>query len=165
MIAIEIRNLTVFKDDGRYARHLMNREVRAMLLAIGGHLQREIPRHYREYRGDLRRSIQVKTEGYGPRMRGLVYSDAPHARTVEEGRAPGMEPPPYQPIADWVMAKIAPPAADLERITNLIRESISAEGIPAQFPFKKALKASDTDIRKLVSECGAGIARRWNEGA
>lgn len=91
--------------------------------------------------GEYVESFHVVDRARGPELR----NDAPHAGAVEYGRSPGT-PPPFDPIYDWVVAKLNLNDPEATSAALLIRDKIAREG---------------TEPRHLMRQVYYGMADRF----
>ncbi len=148
-LAIDATQLVGMRELWARAPELMREEMLPAVvesdLLLQGELQRDLPTGAGGAAG-LKGSIFTEEQSLAGNVIGTVASPMPYALYVEIGTGPRQLMPPFQPIYDWVRAKLGLDDAEAMSATFLIRRKIQREGTPAQPIWARTLEAKQMDV-------------------
>jgi len=138
---------------------------------ISDHVRAEIREQHAEASGDFLKSIaETLFEDEQGTITGIVFSTAPYAQYIEEGRQPGRPysslkthqvlwtgMPPKEAILAWMAFK----GMQLDdTVAFLIARKIARDGIPGQHFFQHAVDETADAVQQLFETAAHRIAQR-----
>ncbi len=135
----------------RIVRDEMVRGMKRATLHVEGRAKRHVPVDT----GHLRRSLTSQVKPFSGGVRGVVGTNVPYAKAVEQGRRPGAEQPPTGPdLAGWARRH------GMAGLEYVIARSIAWRGTKARPYLSRALKELRPQIRVEFRQVAKRIAQR-----
>lgn len=134
-------------------------------LLLRGELQRDLPKGVGGLQGaGLMGGIFTEESVLADNVIGMVASNSPHAEYVEIGTAPRELLPPYQPIYEWVRAKLGLDDEEAKGATFAIRRSIQQRGTRPQPVWKRTLDAKQMEVLVKIAQGVERVLARLGPG-
>lgn len=134
-------------------------------LLLRGELQRELPKAVGGLQGaGLVGSIFTEENVLVDNVIGMVASPMPYAQYVELGTGPRDLPPPFQPIYDWVRAKLGLDDEEAQSATYAIRRTIQKRGTRPQPVWARVLESKTMEVLVKIARGVERVLDRLGPG-